>query len=174
MAKFLKNLFSTSSMKIKQEKTEEEAPKEIPTPFDTKRTLSISRSGRMKQNLKNRGKLNGELFGDETPKSNLRSTEYRVNKRDFFDNEPAEPPTIEKDDKKNNDVNNDADAQRRLGNVENHNQSNHKLDSIDSSTKNANEHNHTIYNDEADDESADMAVFDKDIEQILQFKESDF
>lgn len=66
MAKFLKNLFSTSSMKIKQDKsTEEEPPRELPIPYDTRRKLSISRSGRMKQNLKNRGKLNGELFGEE-------------------------------------------------------------------------------------------------------------
>lgn len=84
MAKFFKNLFSSSTLRIKEDDVvkniaksnkditnnkdntndKDNTTKEVPS-YDTQKKMSISRSGRMKHNAKLRGKLNDELYGKE-------------------------------------------------------------------------------------------------------------
>lgn len=74
MAKFFKNLFSHNAISSEKKKASKSKPdlmssedddREFSAPYDTRRKMSVSRSGRMKQNLKQRGALANDLYGDE-------------------------------------------------------------------------------------------------------------
>lgn len=74
MAKFFKNLFSHSTLSSEKKKASKSKPelmssedddREFSAPYDTRRKMSVSRSGRMKQNLKQRGALANDLYGEE-------------------------------------------------------------------------------------------------------------
>lgn len=85
--------------------------------------------------------------------------EYRVNKFDFYDDDPTDVP-IHSKSKNENDVDQSSEAR-----LKNHTEQN----------QNPTVENHTIpIDDGSDTDSVTLMGFDKDIEQIMEYKESNF
>lgn len=64
MAKLLKSIFNTAERRKAPQEGEEEDEKHVTPPMDSRRQLSISRSGRLRQANKKRHSLTLELYGD--------------------------------------------------------------------------------------------------------------
>lgn len=87
MAKFLKTIFSSSSERKRSSKCsdkglDDDGRNDFSVPGDDRRKLSISRSGRMKQNNKKRAQLSSEVFGEELQVQHKPTTiEYHVHRK---------------------------------------------------------------------------------------------
>ncbi|XP_013185146.1 uncharacterized protein LOC106130768 [Amyelois transitella] len=79
MAKYLKSLFTPSEKKSRTIVYEGDLEDGEP-PMDSRRKLSISRSGRLKQANKKRHSLSKDLYGENyTPAERPKTMEYHVN-----------------------------------------------------------------------------------------------
>ncbi|KAG7297451.1 hypothetical protein JYU34_019451 [Plutella xylostella] len=98
MAKFIKSFFNGQRRASKQDIDEDFTP-----PLDSRRKLSISRSGRMKQANKKRHSLSLELYGDNHQREKPAAKEYHVHGKSYTDNsnlekQKTDPKTAKKNE----------------------------------------------------------------------------
>lgn len=95
MAKFIKSIFNTDKKQSKSNDSLEENREDFTPPLDIRRKLSISRSGRMKQNKKRRS-LSLEVYGDNYHLADKQtSKEYHVHGKAFTQNSSEKHKTTE-------------------------------------------------------------------------------
>ncbi|GBP80814.1 hypothetical protein EVAR_60441_1 [Eumeta japonica] len=86
MSKVLKSFFPSNEKRISTKNHDNEITEDHPLPLDSRRKLSISRSGKMKQTNKKRHTLSPDLYGNfntlQMPERQS-SMEYHVHSKTF-------------------------------------------------------------------------------------------